>query len=383
MKRVFSGIRPSGDLHIGNYLGAIKQWVKLQDDHEVVFGIMDEHAITTPHEPDTLRKNTLETAMLYIAAGLDPKKVTLMVQSQVPAHAELAWILGTMTPLGELERMAQFKEKAGLEKIVSNVPLREELVAGFKKQLEMGDKTLAGKDFEAESEKIEKFLREHAEKTYYELRAKTNAGLLNYPVLMAADILLYQTDAVPVGEDQVQHVELARSVAERFNNRYGQTFTIPEAMIQKETARIMSLDDPTKKMSKSGESERGYILLTDPPDAIREKIKAAVTDSGTEITYDPDAKPAVSNLLVIFSEFSGRSIAELERAYAGKPYAEFKADLAEAVVNCLAPLQKKFKELKKDRAGVLKILRDGSEKAAAIANQTLADVKEKIGFLVP
>ncbi len=328
-KRIFSGIRPSGDLHIGNYLGAIKQWVKLQDGHEVVFGIMDEHAITTPHEPEKLRQYALEAAMIYLAAGLDPKRVTFMVQSHVPAHAELAWILGTMTPLGELERMTQFKEKS--------------------------------RDIGA--------------------KQGVMAGLLNYPVLMAADILLYQTNLVPVGEDQVQHVELARSIAERFNNRYGKTFTVPEAMLQKESARIMSLDDPTKKMSKSGESDRGYILLTDPPDAIRNKIKAAVTDSGTEITYDPEQKPAVSNLLVIFSEFSGKPVRELEATYASQGYEPFKADLAEAVVEGLRPLQEKFADLKKDEKTVVAILRQGSQNAAAIANQTLAEVKEKIGFL--
>lgn len=329
MKRIFSGIRPSGDLHIGNYLGAIKQWVRLQGDHEVVFGIMDEHAITTPHEPEALRKDTLETAMLYLAAGLDPKKTTLMVQSHVPAHAELAWILGTMTPLGELERMTQFKEKS------------------------------------------------HS----FSAREGTMAGLLNYPILMAADILLYQANAVPVGEDQQQHVELARSLAERFNNRYGKTFTVPDVMLEKDAARIMSLDDPTKKMSKSGESERGYILLTDSSDAIREKIKAAVTDSGSEIQHDPDRKPAISNLLVIFSEFSGRPIAELERAYAGKSYAEFKADLTEAIISGLAPLQQKFRELETNADAVLKILHDGSERASHIAAKTLADIKQKIGFL--
>ena len=332
-KRIFSGIRPSGDLHIGNYLGAIRQWLKLQDDHPaesgIVFGIMDLHAITTPHEPEKLRDATLETSLIYLAAGLDPKRTTLMVQSWVPAHAELAWVLGTVTPLGELERMTQFKEKSRA----------------------LGDK--------------------HG----------IMSGLLAYPVLMAADILLYHTDAVPVGEDQVQHVELARSIAERFNNRYGKTFTIPEAVIQKETARIMSLDEPTKKMSKSGESDRGYILLTDPPNAIRGKVKTAVTDSGTEIKYDPDAKPAISNLLVIFSEFSGRPIAKLEHAYAGKSYEEFKRDLAEAVLAGLAPLQQKFTELQRDKDSVLKILRDGSEKAAEIANKTLSDVKQKIGFL--
>lgn len=330
--RIFSGIRPSGDLHIGNYLGAIKQWLRFQDDPAfsgIVFGIMDEHAITTPHEPEALRKNTLETAMLYLAAGLDPKKTTLMVQSQVPAHAELAWILGTLTPLGELERMTQFKEKS------------------------------------------------HA------LGAKEGimTGLFNYPVLMAADILLYQADAVPVGEDQVQHVEFTRSIAERFNNRYGKAFTVPKVMLQKESARIMSLDDPTKKMSKSGESNRGYILLTDSPDAIREKIKAAVTDSGKEIKHDPNGKPAISNLLVVFSEFSGKPIPDLERDYTGKSYVEFKNDLAEAIIVGLAPLQQKFKELENNKDSILRILRNGSERASAIAATTLADVKEKIGFL--
>lgn len=331
-KRIFSGIRPSGDLHIGNYLGAIKQWVKLQDGNPafsgIIFGIMDEHAITTPHEPEKLRKNTLETAMVYLAAGLDPQKTTLMVQSQVPAHAELAWILGTMTPLGELERMTQFKEKSSALGAKSGI----------------------------------------------------TAGLLNYPVLMAADILLYQADAVPVGEDQQQHVELARSLAERFNNRYGKAFTLPQVMLQKEAARIMSLDDLEKKMSKSGESDRGYILLTDPPEAVREKIRGAVTDSGSEIRSGSD-KLALSNLLAIFSEFSGRPVADLEQAYAGKSYANFKSDLAEAVVSGLTPLQKKFRELESDTDAVLKILREGSAKAAAIANQTLADVKQKIGFL--
>lgn len=364
MQRIFSGIRPSGDLHIGNYLGAIRQWVNLQDEHEVIFGIMDEHAITTPHEPDKLRQNTIETAMLYLAAGLNPKKVTLMVQSHVPAHAELGWILGTMTPLGELERMTQFKEKS---RLIMRPVLYEE--KGGKLVQITGDRV--SKNLEEWQEKISKH------------KASIYAGLLNYPVLMAADILLYQTNAVPVGEDQVQHVELARSLAERFNNRHGKTFTVPEVMLQKEAARIMALDDPEKKMSKSGESDRGYILLTDSPDAIRDKIKAAVTDSGKEIKYDPAQKPAISNLLVIFSEFSGRPIAELERAYAGKSYADFKTDLAEAVAEGLAPLQQKFAEFKKDEKAVLNILREGSERAAAIAARTLSEVKQKIGFLMP
>lgn len=332
MKRIFSGIRPSGDLHLGNYLGAVKQWLRFQDDPAfdgIVFGIMDEHAITTPYDPEKLRRQTLETAALYVSAGLDPRKVTIMVQSWVPAHAELAWILGTMTPLGELERMTQFKEK-------SHAPSAKEGIT---------------------------------------------AGLLNYPILMAADILLYQASAVPVGEDQAQHVELTRSLAERFNNRYGKIFTVPEAVLQKESARIMSLDDPSKKMSKSGESERGYVLLLDSRDAIQEKIKAAVTDSGKEIRYSPEDKPAISNLLTIFSQCSGRSFKELEEAYAGKSYAEFKNDLADVVAASLEPLQKKYHELSKNEDEVMNILRDGTKRAAEIANKTLADVKEKIGFL--
>lgn len=327
--RVFSGVRPSGELHIGNYLGAIKQWVRLQEDHEVFFGIMDLHAITTPHDPAELRQQTIDAATAYLAAGLDLERVTILVQSHVPAHAELAWILGTMTPLGELERMTQFKEK--------------------------------GRELES--------------------RVGLMAGLLNYPVLMAADILLYQANVVPVGEDQVQHVELSRSVAERFNNRYGETFTVPEAMIQKETARIMSLTEPEKKMSKSDESDRGYILLADSTDAIREKIKAAVTDSGQDIVYKPKEKPAISNLLVIFSEFSGVPIPELETRYRGKGYAAFKSDLVDAVIAGLKPFQEQFQALRQDEQHILKILEDGSRRAATVAEQTLSDVKRKIGLL--
>lgn len=357
-KRIFSGIRPSGDLHIGNYLGAIKRWRELQDD-EAFFCIVDEHAITTPHEPDKLRRYTLDTAMAYIAAGIDPKKSTVFVQSHVPAHAELAWILGTMTPLGELTRMTQFREKSPGFKKLATLPR-----VGRQLSQTRGDPAIIPGQSLIEQE-------------------LGMAGLLNYPVLMAADILLYQTDVVPVGEDQRQHVELARSIAERFNNRYGKIFALPQAMISEEAARIMSLDDPTKKMSKSGESERGYILLTDSPDAIREKIKAAVTDSGKEIKYDPVAKPAISNLLVIFSELTGSSVQERERGYAGKSYEDFKADLAEAIIGALKPLQKRFSELKEDEFGVRNLLRKGAIKATAIASQTLADVKEKIGFLAP
>ncbi len=328
-KRIFSGIRPSGDLHIGNYIGAIKQWVKLQDEYEMIAGIVDMHAVTTPHEPVELYRDTLETAMIYLAAGLDPKRTTLVVQSHVPAHAELAWILGTMTPLGELERMTQFKEKGRAAK----------------------------------------------------MRGGITSGLLTYPVLMAADILIYQSEVVPVGEDQVQHVELARSIAERFNNRYGKTFTVPKPLIRKESARIMSLTDPLKKMSKSDANPKSYIRLADSPSAIREKIKAAVTDSGKDIIYEPPRKPAISNLLVIFSELSGKSIAALEKEYKGRSYAEFKAELAEAVIAGLEPLQRKFRELGKHPTSVMTILKDGSRRASTIAGKTLAEVKQKIGFL--
>lgn len=327
MKRVFSGIQPSGALHIGNYIGAIQQFVELQDAHEAFYCIVDEHAITVPQEPDELRSDTLAVTLTYLAAGVDPQKSVIFVQSHVPAHAELAWILNTFTPMGELERMTQFKEKRQKQKAVY-------------------------------------------------------AGLFNYPTLMAADILLYHTDLVPVGKDQLQHIELTRSLAERFNNRFGKTFTIPEPRLKKEAALIMSLTSPTKKMSKSDEDENSRINLADPLEVIRKKIKAAVTDSGTEITYDPEQKPAVSNLLVIFSEFSGKPIRELEAAYAGTSYEEFKRDLAEAVVAGLAPLQQKFADLCNDKEAVKKILRDGSARAAEIANKTLADVKQKIGFLI-
>jgi tryptophanyl-tRNA synthetase len=326
-KRAFSGIQPSGDLHIGNYLGALKQWVRLQDDYDVIAGIVDEHAITVPQDPEDLRRRTLELAMIYIAAGLDPQKTTLMVQSWVSAHAELGWILGCFTPLGDLERMTQFKDKRVKQQSVL-------------------------------------------------------AGLFNYPVLMAADILLYHTEVVPVGEDQVQHIELARSIAKRFNSRYGETFTIPEVMLQKETARVMSLTDPTKKMSKSDADKNGYILLTDSPEIIRAKMKAAVTDSGKEIVYDLKEKPAITNLLVIFSEFSGEPIKALEKRYGYKGYAEFKSDAAEAVIAGLKPLQQKFAELNKDRDAVVAILKEDSQKATEIANETLRTVKEKVGFLI-
>jgi tryptophanyl-tRNA synthetase len=326
-KRVFSGVQPSGALHLGVYLGAIKQFVGLQNDHDVIYCVVDEHAITVPQEPEGLRRETVDVARAYLAAGVDPKRSTIFIQSHVPAHTELGWILNTMTPMGELERMTQFKEKG-------------------RKQ-----------------------------------RAGVFAGLFNYPTLMAADILLYHTAIVPVGEDQRQHIELTRSLAERFNNRYGETFTIPEAQVKRETARILSLTNPAEKMSKSDESDKSRVNLLDSADAIREKIKSAVTDSDKEVRYDLEEKPAISNLLVIFSEFSGKSIKELEKIYDDKSYADFKSDLAEVVIDGLRPFQERFRELSADSKSVLEILRDGSEKAAVIANKTLADVKQKIGFL--
>ncbi|OHA01508.1 MAG: tryptophan--tRNA ligase [Candidatus Sungbacteria bacterium RIFCSPHIGHO2_02_FULL_49_12] len=322
--KIFSGIQPTGNLHIGNYLGAIKQWVALQNENDAIYCVVDEHAITVPQEPDDLRRRTLEATMTLLAAGIDPEKVILFVQSHIPAHTELGWILNTITPLGELERMTQYKDKKS--------------------------------------------------KSAY-------AGLFNYPVLMAADILLYQTDAVPVGEDQVQHIELARSLAERFNNRFGETFTVPKPQLKKETARIMSLAEPDKKMSKSDESDKSRINLNDSPDVIRQKIKSAVTDSGSDIQYDPAKKPAISNLINIYSAFVDLPVDEISAIHKSASYADFKAKLAEEIIRMLAPFQEKFALLQKDPSGTVLILKSGAEKAADIANKTLARVKERIGFL--
>lgn len=327
MKKVlFSGIQPSGVLHIGNYLGAMRQWVALQNDHEAFFCVVDEHAITVLQEPEELRVNTLNTAMMYLAAGIDSEKSVIFVQSHVPAHAELAWILNTITPLGELERMTQFKDKKAAQ-------------------------------------------------------VEASAGLFNYPVLMAADILLYQTDVVPVGEDQKQHLELARSLAKRFNNRFGETFKVPEGYISKETARIMGLDDPIKKMSKSAASARNYIALLDTPDEIRGKIKAAVTDSGKEIVYHEAEKPAIANLMRISAAFSGHTFAEIETEYRDKTYARFKDDLGELLIEKLMPLQERYRTLSRDKESVRAILRAGASRARASAEKTLALVRQKMGFL--
>lgn len=334
-KIIFSGVAPSGNIHIGNYLGAIKQWVELQNSGEYknIFCVVDEHALTTPQDPAKLRSKILEVFTLYLALGIDPEKSIIFIQSHVPEHSELNWILSTITPVGELERMTQFKDKSKKQKSIL-------------------------------------------------------AGLLNYPVLMAADILLYKTNLVPVGEDQLQHIEITRAIAKKFNNTYGQTFAIPEPLLNKEAKRIMGLDDPSKKMSKSAENPNNYIALLDSPETIREKIKTAVTDSGSEIKYDIENKPAISNLLLIYSLFSGlpadrqgKKTGELEKEYAGKNYSVFKKDLAEAIIEGLSPIQKKYRELEANPDYVKKVLRAGAEKAKTIATQTMTKVRSEIGFL--
>ena len=327
-KTIFSGVTPSGNLHIGNYFGAIKQWVEMQNagEYQNIFCVVDEHAITTLQEPAKLRSKILEVFTLYLALGIDPEKSIIFVQSSVSEHSELGWILNTITPVGELERMTQFKDKSQKQKSVL-------------------------------------------------------AGLLNYPVLMAADILLYKTNLVPVGEDQLQHIELTRTIARKFNSTFGETFSAPEPFIIKEGKRIMSLDDSSKKMSKSADSVNNYIALLDTPEIIRNKIKVAVTDSESEIKYDTENKPAVSNLLIIYSLFSKKPISEIEKNYAGKNYSVFKKDLAEVIIEGLSPFQKKYKELEANPDYIKKVLREGADKAKKIAVQTMSEVRSKIGFL--
>jgi tryptophanyl-tRNA synthetase len=322
--RVFSGIRPTGELHIGNYLGAIKQWIKLQDENECFFCIVDYHAITTPFDPEKMEKNIFETLIAYLASGLDPQKCTIFVQSQIKEHTELAWILGTITPIGDLRRMTQFKEKA----------------------------------------------KKHPE--------YLNAGLLNYPILMAADILLYKTDLVPVGKDQIQHVELTREIARRFNKMFGNVFKEPKVLIS-EGEKIMSLQNPKKKMSKT-DDPKGCILLFDEPEEIEKKIKSAVTDLEREIRYDPVKKPGISNLLKIYSIFSEKNIKELEEKYKGKGYEEFKKDLTKLLVKKLEIFRRKKKELEKRKVYLKEILEKGAEKAEKIAKLTIKEVRERMGL---
>jgi tryptophanyl-tRNA synthetase len=324
-KRVFSGIQPSGSFHIGNYLGAIRNWAAQQDAYDNVFCIVDLHALSLPTTRDALRGNTLHLANVLLAAGLDPARSIVFVQSDVREHSELCWLLNSVTQFGELRRMTQFKDKSG------------------------------GKD------------------------ENVSAALFTYPVLQAADILLYDTDLVPVGEDQKQHIELTRDIAARFNQRYGATFVLPQPDIKPEGARIMALDDPTKKMSKSDPSPNASIALTDPPDAIRKKIRRAVTDSGSEVTGGPD-KPALANLLSIYALFSGDTVPAVEQRYAGTGYGAFKADLAEVVVEALTPLQTRLAELEADPAIARSILAAGAERARERAAAKMALVRDRVGL---
>jgi tryptophanyl-tRNA synthetase len=325
-KIIFSGIQPTGVFTLGNYLGALQNWVKLQDDYRCVYCVVDLHAITTRHEPKVLRENTLRAYALLMACGIDPERSVLFVQSHVRTHAELAWLLGCYTPFGELGRMTQFKDKS-----------------------------------KAHPENI-------------------NAGLFTYPVLQVADILLYQAALVPVGEDQRQHLELSRNVAERFNGIYGQTFTVPEAFIPKEGGKVMSLQEPEKKMSKSDSNPKAYISVLDEPDVIIKKFKSAVTDSEAEVVYR-EGKDGVNNLLTIYSLVSGKTIPEAEKEFTGKGYGDFKLAVGEAVSSHLKPIQDEFSRLSADRAYVEGLIKQGAEKALAISTRTLEKAYKKVGFL--
>ncbi len=324
--RIFSGVRPTGELHIGNYLGAIRQWIELQENYECVFCIVDLHGITTPYDPKKLQENIFDVAIAYLAAGLNPEKCIFFVQSQVKEHSELAWLLGTITPLGELQRMTQFKEK---------------------------------------SKKHKEYI---------------NAGLLNYPVLMAADILLYQAEIVPVGKDQEQHVELARTIARKFNQKFGQAVKEPKCLLPKVGAKIMSLQNPKKKMSKT-DDPAGCLGLFDAPEEIRKKIMAAVTDTGKLIRYNPPKKPGISNLLTIYSLFSGKSIKKIEEQFKNRGYAEFKKSLAEILINSLEPFRRKRKELLQREVYVREILERGRKRAEILAQSTMQEVKKKMGLI--
>lgn len=328
--RVLSGIQPTGSgFHLGNYLGALRRWVGMQEGFEAFYFIPDLHAITVPHDPAALRRRTFETVAELLAVGVDPARSTLFVQSQVHEHAELAWVLGCITGFGEASRMTQFKDKSA----------RQELGAA-------------------------------------------SVGLFTYPVLQAADILLYQADLVPVGDDQRQHLELTRDLAQRFNSRFGVTFTVPGAHAQRPADRILDLQDPSRKMSKSL-PPAGTIYLKDDPAAIRKKIRAAVTDPGREVRADPANKPGVTNLLTIFAEVTGRSVAELEIEYAGRGYGDFKRDLADALVATLEPVQHRLRELTWSPAYVDEVLATGRARAAATAGETMYAVRRAVGLLTP
>lgn len=327
--RVLSGIQPTaGSFHLGNYLGAVRQWVALQESHDAFYMVVDLHAITVPQDPAELRQNTRIAAAQLLAAGLDPERCTLFVQSHVPEHAQLAWVMNCVTGFGEASRMTQFKDKSAKQ----------------------------GAD-------------------------RTTVGLFTYPILQVADILLYQADAVPVGEDQRQHIELTRDIAERFNGRYGETYTLPAPYILKETAKIYDLQDPSIKMSKSASSPKGLINLLDEPKATAKKIKSAVTDTGTEIRFDAENKPGVSNLLTIYATLTGTSVPDLERQYEGKMYGALKTDLAQVMVDFVTPFRDRTQAYLDDPETLDAVLAKGAEKARAVAAETLATTYDRLGFL--
>lgn len=323
---LLSGVQPTNGLHIGNYIGALKQWTEIQHRYRCFFFIVDLHAITMPQDPKVLRENILAAAAAYLAAGIDPTRSHIFIQSEVPQHAELAWILSTITKMSELERMTQFKDKS--KKRGENV----------------------------------------------------GAGLFTYPALMAGDILLYDTTVVPVGEDQVQHLELTRLLARRFNTTFGETFTYPQALIQKVGGRIMSLQDPTKKMSKSDTNLKSTIFLTDDTDTIRKKIMRAVTDSNEGVEYDQEKKPAISNLMVLYHHATGKTMKDIEADFAGKGYGDFKKEVAEAVVHMLSPVQKKLKEYADDPQELMNILDRGRDAARELAETKMRLVRERVGL---
>lgn len=331
MKRVLSGIQPTAEsFHLGNYLGAVKQWVELQSEHDAFYCVVDLHALTVETDPAVLRRRTLASVAQLIALGVDPQKCTLFIQSHVPEHNQLAWVLECLTGFGEAGRMTQFKDKS----------------------------QKSGSD-------------------------RTVVGLFTYPILQAADIMLYQANLVPVGEDQRQHIELTRDLGERFNSRFGATLTIPEAYILKSAAKINDLQDPLAKMSKSAASNSGVIDILDNPDINAKKIKSAVTDTGKEVVFDEKNKPGISNLLTIHSALSGKTIADIENSFAHKGYGEFKSEVADVVATYFTPIRKKAEELLADSQGLQKILAEGADKARAVASATLASAYDAVGLVPP
>jgi len=326
--RIFSGIQPTGAKHLGNYSGGFRQYAATQELGDAFFCIVDLHSITTAYEPEDLRRSSYDLFALLLATGLDPERSTVFAQSHVPAHAEAAWLLSAITSYGQLGRMTQFKDKGAHQEFVS-------------------------------------------------------AGLFTYPVLMAGDILLYQTDIVPIGDDQRQHLELSRDIAERFNSRFGETFVVPEGVYPEIGARIMDLQEPEKKMSTTGGTPQGTVLIADPPDVVRKKVKSAVTDSGREVRHDPEEKPGVSNLIEIMSVATGESFPEIEARYDGAGYGPFKEDVAEAVVGLLDPIRVRYDELRADEGELRRLLAHGAEKAAAVSAPTLEAMYEKMGFIRP